>query len=307
MRWWIAGCLVVVLTSCAGSGLRSLGRSAGPSQVMVEGVPFVAQAEGHCGPAALAMALGWSGETVPPEGLAPDLITPMRGGTLEHDLLGTARAHGRLAVPIRGLEAVLVELAAGHPVLVLQNLALSWWPQWHYAVAVGYDLERGEVVLHSGMDQARRVDLNIFRRTFERAGERAIVVLPTTRLPASSDEVMVVEAAAGLERVGRSEAALASYDAVLARWPESGAARLGRGNALLAAGHLDRAEAAYRGLLADEPDSAVAWNNLAHLLMQRGSLDPAEEAARQAIKVGGPAAPTARLTLKEIEMRRQAG
>jgi hypothetical protein len=30
------------------------------------------------------------------------------------------------------------QLEAGRPVLVLQNLALKLWPQWHYAVVVGY-------------------------------------------------------------------------------------------------------------------------------------------------------------------------
>lgn len=307
MRWLLGGFLAVALAGCAGAGLRPLQHDAGPRHAAVPDVRFIAQAEGHCGPAALAMVLGWSGEAVPAEDLVPDLITPVRGGTLEHDLLGAARAQGRLAVPVRGLEPVLVELAAGHPVIVLQNLGLSWWPQWHYAVAIGYDLDQGEVVLHSGTDAARRVDLDIFRQTFERAGERALVVLPPKRLPASGDEAVVVEAAAGLERVGRGEAALAAYDALLERWPDSDAARLGRGNALLAEGDLDRAEAAYRQLLENDPRSATAWNNLAHLLMLRDALDPAEEAARQAIGLGGPAAATARLTLREIEARRGAG
>lgn len=307
MRWLIGGCLTVALAGCAGTGLRTLEPvDATVRRAVVDDVPFVAQAEGHCGPAALAMVLDWSGDGVPPEELAPDLITPARGGTLEHDLLGAARAHGRLAVPLRGLEPVLAELTAGHPVIVLQNLALSWWPQWHYAVAIGFDLDRDEVVLHSGTDAARRMGLDRFRQTFERAGERAIVVLPPERLPASGDEALLLAAAVGLEHAGQLEAALATYGAMIERWPGSHLARLGRGNVLLASGDLAGAEQAFRQLVAERPATAVAWNNLAHLLMLKGALGPAEQAAARALDLGGPAAVAARSTLREIEEVRRA-
>src|SRR3569623_3150374 len=55
------------------------------------------------------------------------------------------------------LAALLREVGAGHPVQVLQNRGLSWAPRWHYAVVVGYDLARDEVVLRSGTERRHRV------------------------------------------------------------------------------------------------------------------------------------------------------
>lgn len=43
-----------------------------------------------------------------------------------------ARRHGAVAyvLPDR-LDALLEEITAGHPVVVLQNLGLQWIPSWH--------------------------------------------------------------------------------------------------------------------------------------------------------------------------------
>jgi hypothetical protein len=156
--------------------------------------------------------------------LATEVYTSGRDGTLSHDLIGAARRHGRLAVPVAGLPALLEEVAAGYPVLVLQNLGLDWYPQWHYAVAVGYDLAAGEIVLRSGAERRRVVALDTFARTWERADRWAIVVMAPDALPASAAEEDVVRAAAGLERVGRLREASVAYDAVL----RAGPAALGR-------------------------------------------------------------------------------
>jgi hypothetical protein len=194
-------------------------------------VPFHPQQERYCGPAALATVLGWSGLPTRQDALASEVFTPGRDGTLGHDLIGAARRHGRLAVPVADLPALLAELAAGHPVLVLQNLGLEWHPQWHFAVAVGYDLRSNELALRSGDERCRTVSLDTFGRTWARAERWALVVLPPERLPATADETTVLGAAAGLERAGRSHEAATAYDAVLRRWPGSLGALIGRGNA----------------------------------------------------------------------------
>jgi hypothetical protein len=49
--------------------------------------------------------------------------------------------------------ALAAELAAGRPVLVLQNLGLERAPVWHYAVVDGID--QGDVILRSGTQQRR--------------------------------------------------------------------------------------------------------------------------------------------------------
>lgn len=208
------------LAACA-SPRTSIPAGAVPQAAAVDGVPFFAREDKHCGPAALAMVLAWSGLEIAPPDVAPLLFTPERGGTFQHDLLAGARRHGRLAAEIEQPSDLLTEVAAGNPVLVLQNLGLGWHPVWHYAVLTGYDLPPRQLVLHSGRERDRVMSLDTFEHTWARAGQWGLVVLPPGRLPASAEEHQVLEAAAGLERAGQPGAAIATYSAILERWPMS--------------------------------------------------------------------------------------
>lgn len=288
--------------ACATPEITKLGADAAglPPRAEVAGVPFHPQQELYCGPAALATVLGWSGIRASQEPIAAAVYTPGREGTLSHDLLGAASRQGRLAVAVADLPGLLREVAAGHPVLVLQNLGLEWYPQWHYAVAIGYDLAAGELSLRSGAERRRIVSLDTFARTWARADRWAIAVLPPDTLPASAGEAAVLRAAAGLERAGRAGEATLAYDAILGRWPGGLAALLGRGNARYAAGDLEGAEAAYREALDRHPDAAVVWNNLADVLATQGEQNEALIAARRAVALGGPHADTYRATLDQI-------
>jgi Peptidase_C39 like family/Tetratricopeptide repeat len=306
MRWrpWRAVMLAVLsaLAGCATPEVAALRADGGglPPRAEVASVPFHPQQEQYCGPAALATVLGWSGLPARQDAIAAAVYTPGREGTLGHDLVGAAGRHGRLAVPVADLPSLLREVAAGRPVLVLQNLGLGWYPQWHYAVVVGYDLAAGELALRSGEERRRVVALDTFARTWARADRWAIVVLPPDALPASAAEETVVRAAAGLERAGRAGEAALAYDTILRRWPGSLGALIGRGNARYATGDLDGAEAAYRSALVRHPGAAVVWNNLADVLAARGERDAALIAARRAVDLGGPHAATYRRTLDQI-------
>jgi hypothetical protein len=303
-RQWRSTVCVVLLTlaGCATPEVAALRREAHdlPRQAEVARVPFHPQQEQYCGPAALATVLGWSGLPARQPALASEVFTPGREGTLGHDLVGAARRHGRLAVPIADLPSLLDEVAAGHPVLVLQNLGLDWYPQWHFAVAVGYDLDAAELTLRSGAERRHVVALDTFARTWARADRWALVVLPPDRLPAGGDEAAVLSAAAGLERAGHFDDAALAYAAILGGWPGSLAALIGRGNALYAAGDLGGAEAAYRIALERHPGAAAAWNNLADVLAAQGVRAEALVAARRAVELGGAHGEVYRRTLEEI-------
>ena len=169
-----------------------------PARAMVAEVPFFPQEKYYCGPAATAMTLAWSGLPVTQEEMARQVYTPGREGTLQPDVVAAMRRNGRLAVPVDSLRDLLAEIAAGRPVLVFQNLGLEMFPQWHYAVAIGYDLPTGDIVLHSGTDRNRSTSLGTFAHTWARGGHWAVVVLRPGELPATSGELAVVRAAAGL-------------------------------------------------------------------------------------------------------------
>lgn len=285
MRTAIVLLLGVLLAACAGRETEMVLARPGdlPPVARVAGVPFFPQADKACGPASLAMVLAWSGLSTGPEAASTQVYTPGREGSLAADMLGGARRNGRLAVPVTGLAALLRELGAGHPVLVMQNLGLDIRPVWHFAVAIGYDLPAREMVLHSGLDPEMRLSLDTFEHTWERAGRWAVVVVPPERLPVTAGRREVAEAAAGLERVGLPAAAARGYASALARWPDDLAAALGLGNARYAAGDREGAAAAFRRATETNPGAAAAWNNLAHVLLELGHRTEARAAAERAV------------------------
>jgi len=283
---FLAG-LFLALAACTTPQTAALIEAPGdlPPSAVVEEVPFFPQEDYYCGPAALATVLAWSRLPATPEELAGRVYTPERQGTLRNDILTAARRHGRLAVPVGSLRDVMAEIAAGHPVLVFQNLSLSWYPQWHYAVAVGYDLERREITLRSGRQAERITSLDTFERTWERGDHWALVVLRPSQLPVSADKETVLRAAAGLERVGLGPEAAAAYSGILVRWPGSFAALMGIGNVWYGDGDMAGAELAYRQAIDASPQRAEAWNNLAYVLAAKGRTEDAVAAARQAVRL----------------------
>lgn len=271
-----------------------------PVRAEVADVPFIPQEDYYCGPAALGMTMAWSGRPVPQEDLVAQVYTSSRRGTLRNDIIAAARRHGRLAVPVTTLRGLLAEIAAGSPVLVFQNLALDWFPQWHYAVAFGYDLESREIVLHSGLDERHVSDIGTFERTWRRGDGWALVILPPDRLPAGADERSVLQAAVALERVGRLGDAATAYRAIVGRWPANLPAYVGLGNALYGLDDLDGAEQALRQGIGRHAEVAALWNNLAHVLAAQGRRDEALAAARKAVRLDTDHQEIYRETLRDL-------
>lgn len=293
--------LMLLLSGCAAPQYRAIVEQPGdlPVRAAVRDVPFYPQEAYYCGPASLAMTLTWAGIPVSQDEIAEQVYTPGREGTLTTDILSGARRNGALAVEVANLQDLLGELAAGHPVLVFQNLGLNIFPRWHFAVATGYDLTAGNVILHSGLDADQAMNLNTFERTWKRADAWAVTVTPPDRLPKYAGEMAVLSAAAGLERAQRFDAAATAYTAIAERWPENLIARVGLGNALYAGANYTQAVDAYRQAIAINPSLAAAWNNLAHALARQGQHSNAIEAAKKAVALNS-ANETYQNTLKEI-------
>ena len=104
-----------------------------------------------------------SGLEVNPEELVGLVYIPEKKGSFQVELLAAARTHGRIPYVIDPqLQVLLAEVDADHPVLVMQNLGVSWYQAWHYAVVAGYDLDREELLLRSGKLRERVTSLGVF-------------------------------------------------------------------------------------------------------------------------------------------------
>ena len=274
-----------------------------PPKAERDSVPFFPQTPFHCGPAALATVLSDAGLPTLPDALADSLFLPAREGTLQTEMLAGARRQGALAYRLPGtLPALFTEVAEGRPVVVLQNLGLGIAPRWHYAVLVGYDLSKREVVLRSGTTRREAMALETFELTWARGGHWAIVALPPGRLPAAVTKQEALSAAIGFERSAAPALAARAYETLLSRWPGLLLAQLGLGNTRLAAGDRNGAAQAYTQA-AERHDSAVAWNNLAQVQMQLGQREAARVSAQRAVERASANEPawlsTAQATLRE--------
>ena len=259
-----------------------------PQQAVVHNVPFFPQDDHACGPAALAMVLRNAGLAVEPQQLTPQVYIPGRQGTLQTELLVASRRHGLPAYVLQpSVAAVLREVAAGNPVLVFQNLGLSELPLWHYAVVIGYDRSRNQLVLHSGRTAQLEMPLSTFERTWARTNHWAMVALPVTQVPVTAQADDYAQAIAALERL-QAAPARAAYAAALRRWPTHRALLLGAGNAAYAMGDLAAAASAYAQAVQVHPDFADAWNNLAQVQLEQGAWEAAAASVVRAITLGGP-------------------
>lgn len=273
-----------------------------PRQRLLDEVPFHAQRDYQCGPASLAMVLNDGGVEVDVDTLIPQVFLPGRDGSVQPEMLATVRRHGRIPFLIDGrLDALLLEVAAGHPAVVMQNLALPAWPLWHYAVVIGFDLDRDELTLHSGEEPRRIESFRRFDATWARSERWAFVALPPGELPLGARPHRAMEAISDFERAQGVEAALPAWEALAERFPGQGMVQFALGNARHAAGDAPGAIGAFERAVTAEPALAVAWLNLG--LARRGQDDSAgaREALERAAALPGHWQPHSRRALEEIE------
>lgn len=266
-------------------------------------VPFFPQTEYQCGPAALATVLTHAGVTVTAEALVDDVYVAGLRGSLQAELLGATRRRGMIPYVLPAEpQALVAELEAERPVLVLQNLGIERVPYWHYAVVVGIEPERGRVILRSGTERRAVARSAKFLRTWRRADHWAFVTLAPGELPASGTAESYVRALAGAERLLDPAAAERAHAAALARWPDDELVLFAAAANRHTAHDLPAAAALYRRLLAAAPDNAAARNNFANVLAEQGCLDAARREAEAALAgaLANPLREAIRDTLESI-------
>lgn len=263
--------LVLVLSlslltgACASVGRQTKAIVAKPPAVPPRqhlSVPFIKQTNKNCGPATLTMALRAEGLTADLGQVSREIFVKEKQGTLPMDMVAASRRHGAMAVQVHSLEGILKEVAAGRPVLTLENLGLSWYPKWHYSLVVGYDLPKQNLLLHSGANAFEPKTLNYFEHSWTLADTWAVVLIRPGELAASANEVDHLQAALGLELAERPEDAKLAYQAILKRWPQSLGAHIGLANMAYQNKDLNMTMHLLRTATELHPESQAAKHNL---------------------------------------------
>ncbi|MEE3116926.1 MAG: PA2778 family cysteine peptidase [Pseudomonadota bacterium] len=266
--------LILQLAGCATAPQWPSGADTSPalqSRTLLTEVPFYPQERYQCGPASLAMMLNAQGLNTDPDVLRDLVYIPGREGSLQVEMVAAGRAHNMLVYTLDGsLESLLTEVAAGNPVLVMQNLLFDWWPQWHFAVVIGFDAERETIILHTDTRERHETSVEVFANTWARSDHWAAVMLPPDEIPATATALGYLASASDLEVTGRTHAALTAYQTAEQRWPEQPAAILGQGNIAYTRKQLPEAADQFARMVTRFPREAVGWNNLAHTLGQLG-------------------------------------
>jgi len=271
-----------------------------PASIELTDTPFFPQQQYQCGPAALATVLSAHSVEVTPEKLVDEVYVPALQGSLPEEMTATARRYRMLAYPLpHSLTSLLTEVAHGNPVLVMQNLGNAWFENWHFAVVIGYDLAKREIILRSGTTARWRTTLAVFERTWSRSDYWALVVLPAGEIPASAALTPYLQAAYDLETSNQGTAAQTAYQSASRHWPQEPRAWLAYGNSLYASGQPTAAVSAFLQVTRLSPDNPQGWNNLAYALLQTSCPQQARQAAACAVTHGGDDA-NYRNTLEDI-------
>ncbi|WP_262492550.1 PA2778 family cysteine peptidase [Marinobacter sp. AL4B] len=251
-------------------------------------VPFYPQEKYQCGPASLATMLNSQGLSTEPEILKELVYLPEREGSLQVEMVAGARSHNMVVYHLQpDIKTLLAEVSAGNPVLVMQNLGFDWWPQWHFAVVVGYDNQNETLILNTDTRKHHHQPYKVFHTTWNRAERWAMVILPPDKLPATAELLPWLRAAHDLETTGHTLAAKTAYQTAEHHWMDEPAPLLALGNLAYsqnrfgaAADHLRRATLRF-------PEFADGWNNLAYALSAKGCQQQANQAMTCAASLAG--------------------
>ncbi len=266
-------------------------------------VPFFPQERYQCGPASLATLLAWNGEQVTPVQLKPLVYSPKKQGSLQASIVSAARRKGFLAYEIRPNPVdAFREVSGGNPVLIMQNLGLSWFPKWHFSVLVGYDIEEDIVILRSGTERRQILSLRTFLNTWGRSQNWGIIVLSPGEFPVAADSMKYLKSVSGLEHAGKLDEAFYSYKKAATRWPQNLIPVIGMANIHLKRGELEEAKYILEDQLNNYPRSPILLNNYANVLASLGLKKEALRAAREAMKYEeGPYKDSVQRTFEELK------
>lgn len=299
----------LLLAGCAGGPtvhLADLGVTG--DRLELKDTAFFPDENRYAAAAALATLLYSDGASVGPEKVEPWLVRASTIADANTALSRAATALGRFTFPLDGrLESLIAEIRAGHPVLVLMNLAATNAPQWRYAVLIGYEPASDALLFRSGKEGRVRITPTAFLPRWKDGGNLALVLSDGHRLPATATLERWIAASELATRDGRPDLAEAAANAAREKWPDELLPWVALGNARYGALNYAGAEQAYVKALAIKENNPVIHNNLALVLLERHCVSLAEAEVAKALATETDPALRAAYAQTEDKIRRYAG
>lgn len=289
-KWWIsilAGSLVF-LQGCQNlpetQKLRLSPLKAISQSKLIKDVPFYPQQAFFCGPTTLSEVLNYHGHSITPEAIAPHLFIPGREGSLQLEMISAARSYGFLPYSAKSNFQMLFSLIDDNvPVIVMQNVATSWFPMWHYAVVIGYDQGNETVILHTGQTKAHQMSYELFEKVWQRGNYWMLALLNENQIFTYLDPFTYIRAAYDMLSLGQDKTALLNLQAATKIWPQQWLPYFLLGNYYLNKS-VDSAEWFSKGykFASDRPEYL---NNYSYALKQQGCISMAKELIRKALNI----------------------
>lgn len=288
-RWMVGIVIIMLLSACSSISQTHLLRKIAPNIPPlneITSVPFYPQRDYQCGPAALATIINFYKPQTTVEELIPLVYIPKLKGSLQVEMIAASRRFNRLTIQLDGkLESILKEVARGNPVLVMQNLGFETIPFWHYAVVVGYDLEKQDIILRSGEIKRYIRPFSVFERTWKRSDFWSVVMVPPGLMPVTATEDNYTKAAINFETSSAAKSSVQAYQTGIDRWPNNFILQMGLGNSAFATKDFTLAERAFLRATTLQPGTAEAWNNLSYALLLQGKQNEALDVINQALQL----------------------
>jgi hypothetical protein len=209
----VIGCMAA-LAGCAGSVAPQVKRL--PERVELSGTFYRGDAN-QSGPQVLASMLSQQGIVITPGLLHKPLHLPGAEAQLQQNMQNLAREYAMVVYPLdSNLSALLVQVAAGYPVMVRFTEGSAFWAGPRYAILAGYDRQKQTVLLRAGMNRRLLMGFNAFESAFKDAGGWAVLIQRPEQIPAQVDQQRWLKAASDLGQAGEEQAAARATKALKA-------------------------------------------------------------------------------------------
>jgi tetratricopeptide (TPR) repeat protein len=162
-------------------------------------------------------------------------------------------------------------------VIVFQNLGIDSLPYWHYAVVIGFDLNKKTISLHTGLSENRQVPMAVFENTWRRSDYWVLAPLPAGKISVDMDPLTYLQAALDVLNTGDQLVAIKALKLAHKTWPNNWLASFSLANHYYDA-NLTESISWYEAALARDNNQLAIWNNYLYALDKTGCYEQARSA-----------------------------